>query len=77
MVTDETLPLELSTNSALSLGLIYLGQGNEEVINSIITAMLGFSENTLNQPLSIFLPVALSLLFIGKQTQIDTILEAV
>lgn len=25
MVTDETLPLELSTNSALSLGLVYLG----------------------------------------------------
>ncbi len=66
MVTDETLPLELSTNAALALGLINLGTANEEVINSIITSMLGFSESTLNKPLSIFFPIALSLLFIGK-----------
>ena len=77
MVTDETLPLELIVNSALALGLIFQSSGNEEIINSIITAMLGFQESTLNQPQSIFLPLSLSLLFYGKQTQIDTILEAV
>ena len=42
MITDETLPLELSVNSALALGLIFQSSGNEEIINSIITAMLGF-----------------------------------
>jgi hypothetical protein len=42
MITDETLPLELSTNAALALGLIFQSSGNEEIINSIITAMLGF-----------------------------------
>lgn len=53
--------------TAISLGLIYVGSCNEDVAQSIIFALMDRSESELGDPLCRLLPLALGLLYLGKQ----------
>jgi hypothetical protein len=48
---------------------------DDDVTNTILTSLLAFDQRTLNQPLSVFYGVALGLLFMQQNSNIETILE--
>ncbi len=57
------MPLEVSVNAALALGLSYLQSMDDDITNTILTSLMAFDQKTLNQPLSIFYGAALGLVF--------------
>ncbi|EHA8586196.1 putative 26S proteasome non-ATPase regulatory subunit 2 [Cocos nucifera] len=65
---DPKMPLEVLVFSAITLGLVYVGSCNEEIAQSIILALMDRSDTELNEPLTRLLPVALGLLYLGKQS---------
>ncbi|XP_073101582.1 26S proteasome non-ATPase regulatory subunit 2 homolog A [Elaeis guineensis] len=72
---DPTMPLEVLVFSAITLGLVYVGSCNEEIAQSIIFALMDRSETELNEPLTRLLPVALGLLYLGKQDNVEATAE--
>lgn len=76
LINDENLPVEVSANAAIALSLIFVGNLDDDVINTLLTSMMIFSENTLNKPIAKFFAVALSLNFLGTQNQCETTIEA-
>ncbi|KAK1326758.1 26S proteasome non-ATPase regulatory subunit 2 1A [Acorus calamus] len=72
---DAKTPLEVLAFTAISLGLVYVGSCNEEVAQSIIFALMDRSEAELNDSLTRLLPVALGLLFLGKQESVEATAE--
>nr|CAD1827733.1 unnamed protein product [Ananas comosus var. bracteatus] len=72
---DPKTPLELLVFSALSLGLVYVGSCNEEIAQSIIFALMDRSDTELGEPLTRLLPVALGLLYLGKQESVEATAE--
>jgi 26S proteasome regulatory subunit N1 len=60
-------PLEVLVFSAISLGLVFVGSCNEEISQSMIFALMERSEAELKEPIIRLLPVALGLLYLGKQ----------
>ncbi|MQM04109.1 hypothetical protein Taro_036905 [Colocasia esculenta] len=74
LINDPSTPLEVLVFSALTLGLVYVGSCCEEVAQLIIIAIMERSEAELNDPLTRFLPLALGLLYLGKQVNVmDTL----
>ena len=67
MINDSSTPLDVLVFSALTLGLVYVGSCCEDVAQLIIFAIMERSEVELNDPLIRFLPLALGLLYLGKQ----------
>ncbi|XP_010918461.1 26S proteasome non-ATPase regulatory subunit 2 homolog A [Elaeis guineensis] len=72
---DPKTPLEVLVFSAITLGLVYVGSCNEEIAQSIIFALMDRSETELNEPLTRLLPVALGLLYLGKQDSVEATAE--
>ncbi|XP_020090307.1 26S proteasome non-ATPase regulatory subunit 2 homolog A-like [Ananas comosus] len=72
---DPKTPLELLVFSALSLGLVYVGSCSEEIAQSIIFALMDRSDTELGEPLTRLLPVALGLLYLGKQESVEATAE--
>lgn len=64
---DSQSPLEVLVFSAIALGLVFVGSCNEEIAQSIIFALMERSEAELAEPIIRLLPVALGLLYLGKQ----------
>jgi 26S proteasome regulatory subunit N1 len=64
---DSQSPLEVLVFSAIALGLVFVGSCNEEIAQSIIFALMERSEAELAEPITRLLPVALGLLYLGKQ----------
>lgn len=64
---DSKLPLEVRVFSAITLGLVHVGSCNEDIAQTIILAIMDRSESELSEPLTRLLPVALGLLYLGKQ----------
>lgn len=64
---DSKTPLEVLAFTAITLGLVYVGSCCEEIAQSIIFALMDRSEAELSDPLVRFLPLALGLLYLGKQ----------
>lgn len=64
---DSKSPLEVRIFSAITLGLVHVGSCNEDVAQAIIFAIIDRSEAELSEPLTRLLPVALGLLYLGKQ----------
>ncbi|XP_073010327.1 26S proteasome non-ATPase regulatory subunit 2 homolog A-like [Typha latifolia] len=72
---DPKTPLEVLVFSALCLGLVFVGSCNEEIAQSIIFALMDRSEAELGEPLTRLLPVALGLLYLGKQDSVEATAE--
>ncbi|XP_038972855.1 26S proteasome non-ATPase regulatory subunit 2 homolog A-like isoform X2 [Phoenix dactylifera] len=72
---DPKTPLEVLVFSAITLGLVYVGSCNEEIAQSIIFALMDRSDTELNEPLIRLLPVALGLLYLGKQDSVEATAE--
>jgi hypothetical protein len=68
ILTDSQTPLEVLVLTAISLGLVFVGVCNEEiVVQSIIFVLMDRSEADDAEPIIRMLPVALGLLYLGKQ----------
>lgn len=68
---DSQSPLEVLVFSAIALGLVFVGSCNEEIAQSIIFALMERSEAELAEPIIRLLPVALGLLYLGKQVTLS------
>ncbi|KAK8706519.1 hypothetical protein V6N13_050081 [Hibiscus sabdariffa] len=75
ILNDAKAPLDVIAFTAISLGLIYVGSCNEEVAQAIIFALMDRSESELGEPLTRFLPLALGLLYLGKQESVEATAE--
>uniref|UniRef100_A0A0E0E5Y6 26S proteasome non-ATPase regulatory subunit 2 homolog n=1 Tax=Oryza meridionalis TaxID=40149 RepID=A0A0E0E5Y6_9ORYZ len=74
-LTDSQVPLEVLVFSAISLGLVFVGSCNEEVAQTIICVLMERSEPELAEPIIRLLPVALGLLYLGKQESVEATAE--
>ncbi|KAL5292531.1 PSMD2 family protein [Megaselia abdita] len=61
--------------AALSLGLIAVGSGNAEISEILLHTILGRTETDLKDTYTKFLMLGLGLLYLGKQEQVETVLE--
>ncbi|GMP54653.1 hypothetical protein CsSME_00019743 [Camellia sinensis var. sinensis] len=61
------MPLDVIVFTAISLGLVYVGSCDEDVSQTIISALKHRSVSELGQPLTRLLPLGLGLLYLGKQ----------
>ncbi|XP_039046355.1 26S proteasome non-ATPase regulatory subunit 2 homolog A [Hibiscus syriacus] len=75
ILNDAKAPLDVIAFTAISLGFIYVGSCNEEVAQAIIFALMDRSETELGEPLTRFLPLALGLLYLGKQENVEATAE--
>ncbi|KAH7576981.1 hypothetical protein ACOSP7_002314 [Xanthoceras sorbifolium] len=75
ILNDAKAPLDVTAFTAISLGLIYVGSCNEEVAQAIIFALMDRSESELGEPLTRLLPLALGLLYLGKQESVEATAE--
>uniref|UniRef100_A0A0E0LZV5 26S proteasome non-ATPase regulatory subunit 2 homolog n=1 Tax=Oryza punctata TaxID=4537 RepID=A0A0E0LZV5_ORYPU len=66
-LSDSQVPLEVLVFAAISLGLVFVGSCNEEIAQTIICVLMERSEPELAEPIIRLLPVALGLLYLGKQ----------
>ena len=76
LINDENLPAEVIACSALSLGLVFVSEGDEDVSNTLLTNLMVFTKETLDKPLSKFLGVAMGLNFLGQQRKVEAVVEA-
>lgn len=44
IVNDENLPLEVTVNAALALGLSYLQSMDDDITNTILTSLMAFDQ---------------------------------
>ncbi|KAJ6840096.1 26S proteasome non-ATPase regulatory subunit 2-like protein A-like [Iris pallida] len=65
---EQKTPLEVRVFSAITLGLVYVGSCNENIVQAIILAIMG---TELAEPLTRLLPVALGLLYLCKQEDVE------
>ncbi|KAL6873666.1 hypothetical protein ACP4OV_013748 [Aristida adscensionis] len=75
ILADHQTPLEVLVFSAISLGLVFVGSCNEEIAQSIIFVLMDRSETELAEPIIRLLPVALGLLYLGKQESVEATAE--
>ncbi|KAK8449093.1 hypothetical protein SEVIR_7G160503v4 [Setaria viridis] len=72
---DPQSPLEVLVFSAIALGLVFVGSCSEEIAQPIIFALMERSEAELGEPIIRLLPVALGLLYLGKQESVEATAE--
>ncbi|GLT41032.1 hypothetical protein SLA2020_151230 [Shorea laevis] len=75
ILNDAKAPLDVIAFTAISLGLVNVGSCNEEVAQAIIFALMDRSESELGEPLTRLLPLALGLLYLGKQESVEATAE--
>ncbi|KAL5224121.1 hypothetical protein ABZP36_010760 [Zizania latifolia] len=75
ILSDIQTPLEVLVFSAISLGLVFVGSCNEEIAQTIIFVLMDRSEAELAEPIMRLLPVALGLLYLGKQESVEATAE--
>uniref|UniRef100_A0A453NB21 26S proteasome non-ATPase regulatory subunit 2 homolog n=1 Tax=Aegilops tauschii subsp. strangulata TaxID=200361 RepID=A0A453NB21_AEGTS len=72
---DPQATLEVLVFTAVALGLVFVGSCNEEIAQSIIFFLMERSEAELAEPIIRLLPVALGLLYLGKQESVEATAE--
>lgn len=76
LVEDTSLDMQLSAMAALSLGLIFVGSGNDRVSEAIITTLMDEErQKQLKDKWTRFMSLGLALLFFGRQEDVEVILE--
>ncbi|XBI12172.1 hypothetical protein VPH35_139077 [Triticum aestivum] len=68
-MSNSQTPFEELVFSSISLGLVFVGSCNEEIAESIISVLKNHSKE-LTEPIIHLLPVALGLLYLGKQEMV-------
>ncbi|KAL7219285.1 hypothetical protein ACSBR2_012376 [Camellia fascicularis] len=75
VLEDKKMPLDVIVFTAISLGLVYVGSCDEDVSQTIISALKHRSVSELGQPLTRLLPLGLGLLYLGKQDSVEAAAE--
>ncbi|TVY80361.1 26S proteasome regulatory subunit rpn-1 [Lachnellula suecica] len=76
IVGDTSLDMQMSAMAALSLGMIFIGSGNSDVIEAIIQTFLDDDRKSqLKDKWTRFMALGLGLLYFGRQEEVDVILE--
>jgi 26S proteasome regulatory subunit N1 len=76
IVTDTSLDMQLSAMAALSLGLIFVGSANGEVVDALMNTLLDEDRTSqLKDKWTRFMALGLALLFFGQQENVDIIIE--
>ncbi|KAK0522557.1 proteasome regulatory particle base subunit [Tilletia horrida] len=79
LVADESIPVQVSSLAALSLGLIFVGSANEEIGPTILQTMMEREASTLHEgegaKWTRFLILGLALLYLGRQDESDAAVE--
>ncbi|KAL6535815.1 26S proteasome non-ATPase regulatory subunit 2 A [Orobanche hederae] len=75
LLGDGKSPLDVIVFAAISLALVFVGSCNEDVAQAIIFALMDRSELELEDPLARLLPLALGLLYLGKQESVEATAE--
>ncbi|CAL5394565.1 unnamed protein product [Camellia sinensis] len=75
VLEDKKMPLDVIVFTAISLGLVYVGSCDEDVSQTIISALKHRSVSELGQPLTRLLPLGLGLLYLGKQESVEATAE--
>ncbi|KAL8693705.1 MAG: hypothetical protein Q9218_001506 [Villophora microphyllina] len=76
IVEDTSLDMQISAMAALSLGLIFVGSGNDRVSEAIITTLLDEDrQKQLKDKWTRFMSLGLALLFFGRQEEVEVIIE--
>lgn len=76
-IVDTDVPLEESAFAALSLGLSFVGQCNEEVAGAIVQTLMERSDEQLNTHTARYFGLGLALLYMGQQNKCEATLEAI
>eukprot|EP00656_Telonema_subtile_P019927 TRINITY_DN2111_c0_g1_i1.p1 TRINITY_DN2111_c0_g1~~TRINITY_DN2111_c0_g1_i1.p1 ORF type:complete len:921 (-),score=323.83 TRINITY_DN2111_c0_g1_i1:287-3049(-) len=78
-VEDFEAPVDTVALSALSLGLVFVGSTNSEIAQAILQVFMVRGEDSTftHSTLSRYLCLGLGLLYLGKQEEMEVILEAV
>ncbi|XP_065875692.1 26S proteasome non-ATPase regulatory subunit 2 homolog A-like [Euphorbia lathyris] len=74
-LTSAKTPLDVVAFTAISLGLICVGSCDADVADTITFALMCRSASELQEPLTRFLPLGLSLLYLGKQESVEATAE--
>ncbi|KAK6827725.1 hypothetical protein PG987_011066 [Apiospora arundinis] len=76
IITDSSQEMQISSMAALSLGMVYVGTSNPDISEAIVTLLLDEDRKTqLTDKWTRFLALGLSLLFFGRQEEVEVILE--
>ena len=75
LVSDTTLTMEVSSMAALSLGLVFAGSCNGDIVSTILQTMMERDESVLKESFSRMLGLGLALLFLGRQDAADATVE--
>merc|ERR1719464_1252242 len=67
---------DISSLSALCLGFVFVGSCNAEICNIILADLMEREPASLSSPLYLLNVLGLSLLFLGKQEEVDVTMEA-
>lgn len=67
ILEDDKVSLDVIAFTAISLGLVYVGSCHRNIAEELIYALTDRSEAELGEPLARLLPLALGLLYLGKQ----------
>lgn len=77
IVTDHSLPIEVSAIAAVALGFIFVGSANGYLTTSVLEAFIERDHKDLGSSWAVFLGLGLALLYIGKFDKIDATVEAI
>ena len=72
---DTDISIEVAGFAALALGLVFAGSCHADSSEAILQSLMMRTEAELSEPYAKFLPVALGLLYLGKQDACDATLE--
>lgn len=72
---DNFADIETSSMLALALGMIWVGTAKESVVETLLHLLMSKPELDLSNPFERFLPLALGLVFLGKQGAVEATLE--
>ncbi|KAH0721485.1 hypothetical protein KY290_006786 [Solanum tuberosum] len=75
ILEDNKVSLDVIAFTAISLGLVYVGSCHHEIAQEIIYALTDRSEAELGEPLARLLPLALGLVYLGKQDDVEAIAD--
>jgi len=77
LVTDVSLPMEISALAAVALGIVFVGSASGVLTTSILEALIEREASDLAHPWAIFMGLGLGLLYLQKSDKIDAVVETV
>lgn len=75
IILDENNSIQLQAVATLAIGLIFVGTGDEELLESIFTVLMEKDEKALDDPFMKLFALGLGLLFLGMQADAEASME--